>query len=119
MNAPLILPVQLAQLQVNDGTIHVHLDLRQILQHLRSGGHLANQPLPAKLDIEQILVDFRRAGWLDQKIETACSLSNGYVAQLRTGRIERMSFEYGARLYNLWLDEQPHLSALTLAATTT
>lgn len=78
--------------------------------------------IPAKLDVQTILADLKAAGWLDQKIEVACGLSNGYVAQLRAGRIERYCYEYGARLHNLWLDEQiraGHVLALTPEATTT
>lgn len=80
--------------------------------------------VPAVLDIEQMLADLTQSGWLDQKLETACGLSNGYIRQLRVGRISRVSWVYGARLYNLWVYEmsavkaRPCVSALTLDATT-
>lgn len=117
----MLIPIGLQELHIVDGVIHVRLNPDQLVAQLRQAGHLNEQPIPAKLDIGQILSDFKSAGWLDQKIETACGYSNGYVAQLRAHRIERIGYENASRLYNLWLGErggQADVSALTLGTTT-
>lgn len=60
--------------------------------------------VPAKLDIPAMLDDLNTAGLTDNRVEAACDFSVGYVAKLRSGEIKRLSYEYGARLLNLWAD---------------
>ena len=70
----------------------------------RRGDAGVTQYVPAHLDIRAILGDLNRVGYIDYKIETACGFSQGYVNQLKRGHISRISYEYGARLHNLWVD---------------
>lgn len=62
-------------------------------------------PLPANVDHAGILSDLARWGWRDFKIETACGFSRGYIAQLKCGNVQQMSYQRAARLHNLWEDE--------------
>lgn len=71
--------------------------------------------IPLALDIGSMLSDLNRWGWRDYKIEIACELSKGYVAQLRCGNIARISYPYAARLYNFWYAEA-EMRALPLPA---
>lgn len=62
-------------------------------------------PIPAKLDLEEILRNLNEWGFKDYKIEMACGWGEGYVSHLKAGRIISVRFESGARLFNLWRDE--------------
>lgn len=66
--------------------------------------------VPIKLDISNILDDLNEAGLTDNHVEAACEFSIGYVSRLRSGEIKRISYEYGARLHNLWADMTAHAS---------
>lgn len=61
--------------------------------------------IPLEVDFRALVAGLNAAGIKDHKIEMLCGFSKGYVAQLRCGNIGRMSFNHGARLYNLWLVE--------------
>ncbi len=61
--------------------------------------------IPANVDFLAILCDLNRWGWRDLRIEVICGFSSGYVAQLKAGTIRQMSYQRGARLYNLWDEE--------------
>jgi hypothetical protein len=74
--------------------------------------------IPAKLDIEQILDDLERWGWLRYKIEVYCGMSAGYVTRLRDGGIQNVSYVYGARLHNLWVSESESAQNRLVCATT-
>lgn len=60
---------------------------------------------PAHVDVQSILRDLNSWGIKDYKIEAICGFSPHYVGQLKCGNIRRISFEYGARLHNFWVDE--------------
>ena len=62
-------------------------------------------PIPVEIDVQQILADLAAAGWVDYKIEVKCGLSQGYIYQVREGKIKKLSYQNAARLYNFWLEE--------------
>lgn len=75
--------------------------------------------IPAQIDIEQIVADLRAWGWLDYKIEVACGLGAGYIAQVRCGNIRNPAYSKAARLFNFWEDQQQllHLQTRLTSAT--
>lgn len=74
--------------------------------------------IPAQIDVLQIVADLKAWGWLDSKIEVACGLGQGYIAQVRGGFIKEPAYGKAARLYNFWEDEQ-RLQTRAAAETTT
>jgi hypothetical protein len=63
------------------------------------------EPLPPFIDHVQLLRDLQKFGWRDQKLESACGFSGGYVAKLRGDPQQRIGYISAARLWNLWRDE--------------
>jgi len=61
--------------------------------------------IPANIDHVAIIKDLNRWGLLDAKIENICGFSQGYVSQLRAGRIRQMTYQRAARMYNFWVEE--------------
>jgi hypothetical protein len=61
--------------------------------------------IPVEIDTQAILADLAAWGWRDAKIEMAANLSRGYVAQVRFGNIKMLSYQFAARLHNLWESE--------------
>ncbi len=74
--------------------------------------------IPVMIDCETIIADLKADGWLDAKIEIACGLGQGYIAQLRAGHIREPAYTKAARLYNFWLDRQQHLQTRIMSVTT-
>lgn len=62
--------------------------------------------IPAVIDIDRIIADLNRAGWLDYKIEVACGFARGYVAQLKRREDRDVLYKHGARLFNFWEDTE-------------
>ena len=62
--------------------------------------------IPANIDHVEIIRDLNARGLRDYKIETICSFSVGYVAQLKCGNVKQMTYQRAARLYNFWLEEK-------------
>ena len=63
--------------------------------------------IPAMIDVMQVVCDLNAWGWRDSKIEVACGLGQGYIAQIRCGNIKEPGYSKAARLYNFWICEQP------------
>ena len=61
--------------------------------------------IPANIDHRAIIAELNAWGLRDYKIEAICGFSVGYVAQLKCGNIEQMTYQRAARLYNFWCDE--------------
>lgn len=61
--------------------------------------------IPAQIDAMAIVADLNAWGWRDFKIEIACGLSRGYVAQVRCGNVQEMAYSKAARLFNFWESE--------------
>jgi hypothetical protein len=78
--------------------------------------------IPAAIDIDQILADLARVGWLDYKIEIACGFSRGYIAQVKRRDDPKMLYPHAARLYNFWSSQMeenlPYIPAVVLRVTT-
>ena len=80
--------------------------------------------IPANIDHVAILLELNAWGLRDYKIEAICGFSVGYVAQLKCGNVQQMTYQRAARLYNFWFDERgqrvPHetLSSHNAPATT-
>jgi hypothetical protein len=74
--------------------------------------------IPAQIDVLQIVLDLKTWGWNDYKIEVACGLGQGYIAQVRAGGIKEPAYGKAARLYNFWFDQLP-LQTRAAEATTT
>ena len=64
--------------------------------------------IPAQVDVLQIVADLNAWGWRDYKIEVACGLGGGYIAQVRCGNIREPAYGKAARLFNFW-EEQSRL----------
>lgn len=75
--------------------------------------------IPANIDHIELLNDLNRMGWRDYKIGMMCDFSPGYISNLRSGVVRRISWQYGARIYNFWLDEREQLRAKSLVLATT
>lgn len=81
--------------------------------------------IPADIDPKGIIADLNTWGIRDYKIEMICGFSIGYVAQLKCGAIQQMTYQRAARLFNFWFDEArlhvpcETLQTHTVAATTT
>jgi len=58
--------------------------------------------IPPMIDVLQIVADLNAWGWRDSKIEIACGLGQGYVAQVRCGNIREPAYSKAARLHNFW-----------------
>jgi hypothetical protein len=73
--------------------------------------------IPPMLDFDMILSDLHSVGWVDQKLDTFLGFGNGYVRQLRTGQIKKISLVAASRIHNLWADEMERCErALTRTA---
>ena len=57
--------------------------------------------IPESIDPQALLRDLNAAKWKDCYIEEACGFSKGYVSQIKCGNVKNMSYEKGAKLYNL------------------
>ena len=73
-------------------------------------------PIPANIDVIQLIADLNATGWRDYKIEAACGFSRGYIGQLKCGNVVTPNYQYAARLHNLWCD---YVSRGTLDSQTT
>lgn len=62
--------------------------------------------IPANIDHCQLIADLNTWGLRDYKIELICGFSVGYVAQLKCGNVQQMTYQRAARLYNFWEEEQ-------------
>ena len=58
--------------------------------------------IPAQIDTMQIVADLNAWGWRDYKIEIACGLGSGYIAQVRCENIREPAYGKAARLFNFW-----------------
>jgi predicted transcriptional regulator len=63
------------------------------------------QPIPMHVDIIEMAEDLNSLGWPDYKIEMAAGVGQGYIAQMRRGRIVNPGYQTAARFYNFWLSE--------------
>ena len=70
--------------------------------------------IPAHIDHQAIIKDLNALGHKDYSIEMLCGYSIGYVAQLKCGNIQRMSYDRAARLYNIWVEETNPVTCETL-----
>ena len=61
--------------------------------------------IPPAVDVLQIVADLNGWGWRDYKIEVACGLGSGYIAQIRCGGIKEPAYGKAARLYNFWFEQ--------------
>lgn len=52
-----------------------------------------------------IIRDLNGWGWRDYKIEIACGLGAGYIAQVKSGGIKVMAHKKVVPLYNFWETE--------------
>ena len=79
--------------------------------------------IPAHIDHQAIIKDLNALGHKDYSIEMLCGYSIGYVAQLKCGNIQRMSYDRAARLYNIWVEETAdkagHLQIQTIVPAST
>lgn len=73
--------------------------------------------IPAEIDVCAIVDDLNRWGWCDQKIESVCGFSGGYVAKMRAGVRPMRPYQYVARLYNFWEEELAARQILVVTTT--
>jgi predicted transcriptional regulator len=76
------------------------------------------EPIPMHVDILEMVYELNSKGWPDYKIEMAAGVGQGYIAQMRRGRIINPGYQTAARFYNFWLSESPrfehsHASTMT------
>lgn len=57
--------------------------------------------IPEEINVLAALRELNGLGWKDSAIELECRYSQGYVAQLRCGRVEMPAYDKLARLLNL------------------
>jgi hypothetical protein len=62
--------------------------------------------IPPAIDVLQIVSDLNGWGWRDYKIEVACGLGSGYIAQVRCGGIKEPAYGKAARLHNFWFEQR-------------
>jgi hypothetical protein len=62
--------------------------------------------IPANIDHVGIIKNLNSWGIKDYKIEQILGYAHGYVAQLKCGNIEQMTYQRAARLYNFWEEEK-------------
>jgi hypothetical protein len=61
--------------------------------------------IPANIDHRMVLRQLNDWGYRDYRIEAICGFSIGYVAQLKCGAIQQMTYQRAARLWNFWVSE--------------
>jgi hypothetical protein len=74
------------------------------------------QPIPVRIDVEQILRDLHALGWRDYKVEIICAMPRGMISKLRSGYIAQPSYGHAARLHNFWVDQSAFLLTLSTTA---
>lgn len=62
-------------------------------------------PIPTEIDFPALIQQLKDLKWSDREIEDECGFRHGYLTQVRGGYIKEMSYDKGAKLYNLWLRE--------------
>ena len=57
--------------------------------------------IPEQIDPIEVLDKINATGIKDSKIHLYCGLREGYIGQVRAGRIKGLRYEVGAKLLNL------------------